>query len=249
MTIRFIDSQTCEIDGSKLVYLRDALTVFRKIQKTLNEIGADKFYSSPENDVKRDRESLAELFFLLASKAGTGMDWYLLQPNDDFPDFYLMAITESDPPVLLHGFELTEVPPRVEKFEDAMSIVNSKLQRRYQPKHNLLIYLNNAKGREWTPLIAEQITNTSFKEIWTVQVLTINNNTELKFSVANRIWPQPAIQWVADFDTPGLFRPKEIPKNSEILKTDAGDFLQLKREFVKDFLKNVRRYLLSLRKS
>ena len=250
MAIRFIDSQTCEIDGSKLVYLRDALTVFRKIDETLKFVGAQKFYSSPDNEIKRVRESLAELFFLLAVKNATKQDWYLLQPNEEFPDFYLMSVKEGSSPVSLHSFELTEVPPHVETFEQAMSIVNSKLTRGYQPKSNLLIYLNNLNGLEWAKMIEMKIKNTSsFKEIWTIRVLSRNNNTELTHTVANRLRPHPILQWVADFDNPGLFRGGPIPQFTEILETEEGSFLHFKRDFIKDFIKGARRYLLALKKS
>lgn len=250
MSIKFIDSQTCEINGEQKVFLREALAVFKKIHETLKEIGAEKFYSSPDNDIKKVRESLAELFFLLAVKKATKQDWYLLQSNEDFPDFFLMSINEGDRPVDLHGFELTEVTPRVETFEEAMKVVNSKLEKGYSGKYNLLIYLNNKRGFEFAKQIEANLPiESSFKEIWTVRTLSKNNNTEISHTVANRLRPHPIVQWVANFDDPQLFKFKEIPKFADILETESGSFLSLKRDFVTDYIKKVRRYLLEWRKS
>ncbi|MDO8576653.1 MAG: hypothetical protein Q7R90_05090 [bacterium] len=249
MSIKFIDSQTCEIDGEQKVFLRDSLTVFKNIHETLKRIGPEKFYSSPDNDVKRIRESLAELFFLLAVKDATKSDWYLLQPNEDFPDFFLMSMNDGDRPVDLHGFELTEVPPRIETFNEAMKIVNFKLQKGYSGKYNLLIYLNNTRGLEFARQIEADLPSESpFKEIWTVRMLSKNNNTEISHTIANRLRPHPILQWVANFDDPQLFRSKEIPKFAEILETESGPFVSMKRDFVNDYLKKVRRYLLEWRK-
>lgn len=248
MSIRFIDSQTIEIDGSQLVYLRDVRGVLRKIEETLKEVGPERFYSSPDNEIKKIRESMAELFFLCATKSASGRDSFLLQPNEEFPDFYVMSITEGDPPISLHGFELTEVPPRIESFEDAMAIVNAKLARGYQPKCNLLIFLNNVNGKQWTRKFTEELKTSPFIETWTIQILTDNANTRLRYAVAHRLLPRPLLEWVADFNDHNLFRPTELPKFTEVLETGTGNFFQFKRDFIGTLLKKMRRYLLAVRK-
>ena len=95
MSVRFINSELCEIDGRKFNFFKDPIQLLKQIEKTLLKVGAVKFFSSPDPSVKKDREGFAEYFFLLALKKHTNRDWFVMHPENEFPDCFLMSIGEN----------------------------------------------------------------------------------------------------------------------------------------------------------
>src|SRR3989344_5430967 len=107
-----VNSEICEIDGKKMLYFREPNLILSGIEEALARVGAEKFFSSTDENVKKSRESLAGFFFSLAVRKSSGIDWWFMQPQKDPPDFYLAAFNGDPVTIILDTFELVEIPPR-----------------------------------------------------------------------------------------------------------------------------------------
>ena len=242
MAYKFIDYQTCEIEGEKLLFFKEPIQLLRQIEKRLSEIGAEKFYSSTDPDVKKDRESLAAFFFLLGLKTHTERDWFLMHPNDTFPDFYIMSASESDPPLIFEGVELVEIHPTRSSFEEAYNDVMAKLKKGYPPNYNLLVFINNEQSKKWVNLLNDRLKSSDpFRTIWTVHLLAEKDNSSLLGAVINRLRPYPIYHVPIKFSDTHLYYPKELPKFVKEKKVDGSTFLEFDKAFLMEFRKMVKR--------
>ena len=87
----FVDSEVCKIDGKTLFYFSGVEAMRDRIIKTLSEVGAERFFYSPDQKMQKERENMTKYFFVLALKKITGQDWFVMQPKDDPPDFWLIS--------------------------------------------------------------------------------------------------------------------------------------------------------------
>jgi uncharacterized protein YeaO (DUF488 family) len=244
--IEFINSEICKIDGVEEVYFRDHHSLIKDIFKTLSTIGAKKFLSSPEENIKKKRESMAECFFISALKKDTNQDWWLLQLKDDPPDFVLMTVKDG-PPIIeltLDEFELVEIPGFCKSSNEMMDIVQSKLTKGYSESYHLLIFINNEKSKEWVNLLYGQIkVFHPFKSVWTVHLL---QNKESKFiSVVNRLRPYPVRHIESAFNDSKLNDVPPIPNFMEETIKEEGTFLAFKKDFTQELTRGMRRILLN----
>ncbi|MDP3726092.1 MAG: hypothetical protein Q8R36_02750, partial [bacterium] len=192
MGVNFINSEICEIDGEKLIYFNDPRRLRDKIIDTASKVGAKKFFSSTDENIKKVRESVAEYFFTLALKKGNHRDWFIMQPQGDPPDFILMTASDNPMAITLDGFELVEIPGCCKTFDEMMDIVQKKINKGYSVRYNLLIFVNNEKSKEWLFLLHRYLENYHpFKTVWTVHLLCYKDKKDFFGYVVNRLRPLP----------------------------------------------------------
>ena len=235
------NSEICQVDGKDMTYFRYPMSLFNQIEKTLNEIGPEKFFSSPYADIKKVRESMAEYFFALALKKMTKKDWLIMQPEKEFPDFVLISVGEGANKINLEQFELVEVMNRCKTFDEMLGIVNGKINKGYPENYNLLIFINHEMSKEWIPLLHKNLGEYyPFKAIWTVYLLFKGENNPF-CAIVNRIRPLPILQVEANFTDPELYTTQSVPYFIETQDIDGDKILNFKKEFIVDLIKEMRR--------
>lgn len=216
-------------------------TLFGRGQEVLNRVGAKKFFSDPNEEVKKAREGFAGYFFTLVLKKATKRDWWLAQIKREFPDFDLMSFTENLEDIILEQVELVTIPDRFKNYEEMMSIVQGKLTSYSDPKNiNLLIFVNHVKSEEWIRLLNDGLTSNPFKSIWTIHFL-FKNGKEIKRVIAHKLRPFPVLKVDVDTDETELYRPQLLPKYLEETKRDGKTFVIPKPNSVNEFIKNIKR--------
>lgn len=238
MESNFINSEICKIDDKEMVYFSHPSVLLDKIENILNTIGAEKFFSSPNESVKKARENIAEYFFSVALKKITGKDWFLMQPKKDPPDFCLM--TTSPGTLTLDKFELVEIPSNeyCQTFDKMMDIIYKKLDKKYSEKYSLLIFVNNEKSKEWINLLHKQLKNyNSFEAIWTISLLQYRGKNGLLGSVVNKLRPHPAKSIEVALNDKALYQYSSIPNYMEEIKIGNKSFFNPRPDFVKKLKK------------
>lgn len=229
-----------------MIYFRDLRLLRDKIIETVSTIGAEKFFSSTNENIKKVRESIAEYFFTLALKKDTGQDWLLMQPEKDPPDFVLMTANDNPVTITFDEFELVEIPWCCQTFNEMMSIVQDKLDKGYPEYYHLLIFVNNDKSKEWVNLLYRQLGKYHpFKTVWTVHLLWYQNKKNLFGSVVNRLRPYPVKHIEAALNDNILYQSQPTPSYMEETKIGDKTFLNFKSDFVKELTTKLRKINLS----
>ena len=81
MKIDFLNSERVKVGDDEMIFFMHPNTLRDKLIETVEKIGAQKFFSSPEENIKKARENVAEYFFILGLKKISGLDWFLRQPH------------------------------------------------------------------------------------------------------------------------------------------------------------------------
>ncbi len=226
------------MNKNELLWFYSPLSLLNRIEKTLSEVGGKKFVST-----HRDWESLAEFFFMVALKKHSGKDFYILQPEDQFPDFDLMSASQEQDviSVTLDRFELVTVPDRCDSFEDALSIVNGKISKGYPENFNLLVFVNHIKSREWVAMLNTRLeVFHPFKSVWTVCLLFQGKDNPY-CAVVNRIRPQPLQTIAANFSDKSLWMMEPLPIFMEEVEVDGKKARAFKAAFMKEFQMKMRK--------
>ena len=245
--VDFIDSERVSIDGQEGIYLWDQSSLLRQILNRLKSIGAEKFFSDPSRDAQRSRESLAIYFFVSALKKESGRDQWILQPHDDPPDFVVMTFDEDPIVFTLDQFELVEINDRCETFDEVMSVLDRKIKKGYPKNLNLLIFINHENSKTWVDLLYKQLeADVSFRSIWTVHLL-FKNESQVYSAIVNRIRPT-MMTIAADFDDSDVHRRGNPPGFTEIVKTEKGMFVQLRKEYADELRKTILKAKLRIRR-
>lgn len=236
MTIKFTNSENCEIDGKSMTYFRESHAILKEIEITLERVGAEKFFSSTDENVKKVRESMAGLFFLFALQGRTGDFLFLIQPDEDPPDFVALSVGDHPDSMSVNLIELDEIPSRCASFEEARSIVQKKIDKGYPKEYSLLIFINNEKSKDWLPLLNNVLQGQqSFKSIWTLHLLVDKGDW---FPVLNRVQPHP----VKHFETriSDLVFPTKLPYFMQQINKDGENIIVFKDSFMKEFMKKIK---------
>jgi len=246
MGINFINSEICEIDGKGMIYFSEPRLLRDKIIETVSKVGANKFFSSTNENIKKVRESMAEYFFTLALGKDSGQDWFLMQPQKDPPDFVLMTANDNPITITLDGFELVEIPGRCQTFDEMMSIVQKKLDKGYSEYYHLLIFVNNEKSKEWIPLLHGHLGKYHpFKTVWTVHLLWYKDKKDLFGYVVNRLRPYPVRHIEGALGDSKSNLPLPMPTFMEEIKRGDKTFLSFKPDFIKELTKELRKIILN----
>jgi hypothetical protein len=238
MSIEFSNSEICKIDGKNQVYFRDVIAILNDVEIMINKVGAEKFFSSPDEEVKKARESMVGIFFIFEFQSQTEDFVFLMQPEKDPPDFFVMTIGQDIKSMSVHPIELVEIPTRCSSFDEMMNIVNKKINKGYIESYNLLIFINNENCKVWLPLLNKKIGNYQpFLSVWTVHLLVMNG-TDYE-PVVNRLRPSPVLHWENKIEN--IKFPNKIPQFAEQVTIEGKKILQFKPEFVSEFIKKIKK--------
>lgn len=229
MTVNFINSERVKINDKELMYLREPVLILKQTEEVLLKIGPDKFFSSPEEEIKKARESFVILYFLLAIQSKTTDFNFCLQPKEDPPDFGIMKIGDKIETLSLDWFELVEIPVICSSFQEMMKIIQKKIEKRYSVGYNLLIFVNSEQSNEWINLLNIELKDYgSFISIWTLNLLTSEGDY---WPVVNRLRPLPLHIETKIGD---IKLPNGVPASMEEHTHDGKKFLSFKPELLKE---------------
>lgn len=249
MDIKHLSSEAIEVDGQKMVYLASPHAMIESIFEALSSIGPEKFFSSPDEDVKKLRESMAESLFALSLKKDSGQDWWVTQPENDPPDFVLTSWTENPVTVTLAMFELVEIPGRCGSFEEMMEIVRGKLNKGYPQNYHLLIFVNNENSIDWIEQLHRELEATvPFQTLWTLHLLNNKETGAISLAVANKLRPLPLSHTEASFESGEGLRFGPLPSFMEVVENGDRRFIKFNEEFAKKLKKEMMKSLQDRRK-
>jgi hypothetical protein len=213
-------------------------TLFSKVEKILREVGAEKFFSSPDEKVKKAREGFAAYFFALAMKKHTGDDWWLAQPDQAeraYPDFDFMSFGNNAEDIRAESVELTGVYPHFKSVDEMIKVVEDK-QKKYGSKpvkFSLLIFVNHIKSEEWISHLTEHMrTENPFISIWTIHLRFKKGGQEVGAAVAQRIRPLPGLRVVVYMDDPETHKKQALPSYMEVKDENGTHYICFKKEFI-----------------
>ncbi len=226
------------MSNKELLWFYSPIALLNKITKTLSEVGGKKFVST-----HRDWESLAEFFFMVALKKYSGKDFYMLQPEEQFPDFDLMSASQEGKviSITLDRFELVTIPDRCNSFEEALSVVEGKIAKGYPENFNLLVFVNHVKSREWAAMLNNKLESFHpFKSVWTVYLLSQGKDNPYS-AIVNRLRPQPRQTIEANFSDESLWEMEPLPIFMEEVEIDGKKARAFKADFMQEFQMMVRK--------
>ncbi|MBI4132690.1 MAG: hypothetical protein HY473_01135, partial [Candidatus Sungbacteria bacterium] len=221
-------------------------TLLDRVGEILSKVGPQKFFSSPDDEVKKAREGFAAYFFTLTLKKFTGRDWWLAQfgqSERQYPDFDFISFSEGPDEIRVESVELTGVYPHFENFEKMLAVVESK-QKQYGNKalkFSLLIFVNHEKSEEWIQILRSHLTTPHpFLSIWTIHLRFKKGGMEVGKAVAQRIQPSPGLRVEANTDDQEIHKRQQLPSFLEERKEGNSAYIAFKPEFITKFRKKVR---------
>ena len=210
-------------------------TLLDQVGKVLEKVGPQKFFTSPNEGVKKAREGFAAYFFTLTLKKYTSRDWWLAQYDQgirNYPDFDFISFAENSKDIKMEPVELTGVYPHFKSFDEFLKVVENK-QKKYgtEPvKFSLLIFVNHEKSEEWINLLRNKVNSEyPFLSIWTIHLRFKKGEKEVGKAIAQRIVPFPCLRIEADTDDSEIHKPQPITSYMKQLKSGEITF---KSEFI-----------------
>lgn len=209
------------------IYFAHPHALLDQAHEAIKKVGAEKFFSSSEEWVKKNREGFAAYFFTLAMKKYTGKDWWVAQYDQAiraYPDFDLMSFGNDPNEIGFESVELTGVYPHFKTFDEVMKVVDKKLtQYGTSPlKFSLLIYVNHEKSEEWINLLREKITKPDpFISIWTIHLRFQPGGKEVGKAVASKIAPHPGLRIEASADDATVHKRQPLPNYLEEIEVNG----------------------------
>lgn len=220
-------------------------TLLDQVGKVLEKVGAERFFSSPEEEVKKAREGFAAYFFTLTLKQYLQRDWWLAQYNQAtraYPDFDFISFAENPDDMKIESVELTGIYPHFKSFEEALNVV-SKKQKQYGDnpvKFSLLIFVNHEKSEEWINQLRNSITSEKpFLSIWTIHLRFKKGGKEVGKAVAQRIVPLPGLRVEADTNNPEIHKRQPLPTFLEEHKDSDRTYITFKKDFVDKMIRKL----------
>lgn len=213
-------------------------TLLDQVGKVLEKVGAEKFFSSPDEEVKKAREGFAAYFFTLTLKKYLQRDWWLAQYDQAtraYPDFDFISFAEKPDDMKMESVELTGVYPHFKSFEEALKVVEKK-QKQYgnnPVKFSLLVFVNHEKSEEWIDQLRNNISSEKpFLSIWTIHLRFKKGGKEVGKAVAQRIMPLPGLRVEADTDDPEIHKRQALPAYIEQHQDVDLTYVTFKNEFI-----------------
>lgn len=214
-----------------------------KVGKVIKEVGAEKFFTSPGEEVKKAREGFAAYFFTLTLKKWTGRDWWLAQYDQverQYPDFDFFSFGDEPNPIQVEKVELVGIYPHFKTFEEMMAVIEKK-QKQYGNSSldfSLLVYVNHEKSEEWIQILKERLSSSHpFISMWTIHLRFKKGGKEVGKAVAQRIHPTPHVRIEADIDDPNVHKKQPLPSYLESGEANKNTYLSFKPDFIKNFIK------------
>ena len=213
-------------------------TLLDQVGKVLEKVGAEKFFSSPDEEVKKAREGFAAYFFTLTLKKYLQRDWWLAQYDQAtraYPDFDFISFSENPDDMKIEAVELTGIYPHFKSFEEALNVVKKK-QKQYGDKpvkFSLLIFVNHEKSEEWINQLRNSIGDEKpFLSIWTIHLRFKKGGKEVGKAVAQRIVPLPGLRVEADTDDSEIHKRQPLPAYMEEYKDGDRTCITFKKDFI-----------------
>lgn len=220
-------------------------TLLDQADKVRKKVGDEKFFTSPNEEVKKAMEGFWAYFFTLTMKKYTGKDWWLAQYDQAvraYPDFDFFSFAENPDDMRNEPVELTGVYPHFKSFDEALKVVKNK-QKKYgtEPvKFSLLIFVNHEKSEEWVNMFREKISSEHpFLSIWTIHLRFKKGGKEVGKAVAQKIVPLPGLRVEADTDDPEIHKRQPLPAYMEQRQDNGNTYVTFKTEFVDKMRKKV----------
>ena len=213
-------------------------TLLNQVGKVSETVDPQKFFTSPDEEVKKAREGFAAYFFTLALKKYTRRDWWVAQYDQATracPDFDFMSFAENLYDMKMEAVELTTVYPHFKSFNEALSVVTKK-QKQYgdRPvKFSLLIFVNHEKSEEWINLFKVHVSSEHpFLSIWTIHLRFKNPGKEVGEAVAQKIAPLPGLRVEVDTDDPEIHKRQFLPSYMDQQQKDGHIYITFKSELI-----------------
>lgn len=213
-------------------------TLLDQVGKILEKVGPQKFFTSPDEKVKKAREGFAAYFFILALKKYMGRDWWLAQYDQAaraYPDFDFISFAENPDDIKMEPVELTGVYPHFKSFDEVLKVIEKK-QKQYGTKpvkFSLLVFVNHEKSEEWINLLREKVSSEyPFLSIWTIHLRFKKGGKEVGKAVAQRIVPLPGLRVEADTDDSDIHKRQPLPTYMEERKEGERTYVTFKTEFI-----------------
>ena len=221
-------------------------TLLDQVGKVLEKVGAEKFFTSSDEEVKKAREGFAAYFFTLTLKQYLRRDWWLAQYDQAtraYPDFDFISFADNPDDMKMEPVELTGIYPHFKSFDEALKVVEKK-QKQYGDtpvKFSLLVFVNHEKSEEWINLFRQNISNAHpFLSIWTIHLRFKKGGQEVGKAVASRILPLPGLRVEADTDDPEIHKRQPLPNYMEQHQEGGRTYITFKSEFVDKMRKKVK---------
>lgn len=213
-------------------------TLLDQVGEVLEEFGAEKFFASSDQKVKKAQEGFAAYFFTLALKKYSQRDWWLFQPDQAIracPDLDFISFSENPNEIKLESVELTGVYPHFTSFNEVLKVVEKK-QKKYgtEPlKFSLLVFVNHEKSEEWINQLQKSVKNAKpFLSIWTTHLRFKKGGQEVGKVIAQRIAPLPRLRLEVDTDDPEVHKRQPLPNYMEQCQKNERTYVTFKTEFV-----------------
>lgn len=251
--LKKINSEAIEIDGKPMVFSASPHMILESIYETLHSIGPKAFFSNPDEETKKLRESMAAMFMALAIKKNSGQDWWITQPDKDPPDFVLTSYGEGSPgsvSIAMALFELVEIQERCNSFEEAIKIVEGKLKKGYPENYNLLVFVNHIESVNWIERLYRELPQVvPFQSLWTLHLLQDPRTGELSVAIANKLRPDPVFHSEFKFNEPDAFKFNPLPSYMKAESRDGKTFMTFDEKFAQQLRKEMMKALQARRQT
>src|SRR3989344_3298283 len=214
-------------------------TLLDQADSVRKKVGDEKFFTSPDDDVKKAREGFWGYFFTLAlKKYYMGRDWWLAQYDQAaraYPDFDFVSFAENPDDLKMEPVELTGIYPLFKSFDEALKVIKKK-QKKYGDKpvkFSLLVFVNHERSEEWINLLRKNVRSEHpFLSIWTIHLRFKQGGKEVGKAVAQRIVPLPGVRVEANTDDPEIHKRQPLPSYMEEHQEGGHTYITFKAEFI-----------------
>ncbi len=235
MEFKALDSDMCILDGKLKYCFCSPKTLRNRVLKKISLIGPERFFKSPDNSVKKDREGLAEYLFSMGLRKINNQEWFILQPENDPPDFEMISIGER---LLYKKFELVEIPAICKEYEEMFNVWEKKKNKGYPKDYSLLIFINNSNSKVWLDRFNNGLSDYKpFKEIWVLYLLWYKGGKDFYGGVIKRIRPYPIIETSYNIGDQNLIKPLPMPNYVSEIQIDGKKFYNLD-PLLKNYFRN-----------
>jgi len=221
-------------------------TLLDQVGKVLEKVGAEKFFTSSDEEVKKAREGFAAYFFTLALKKYIGRDWWLAQYDQAtraYPDFDFISFADNPDDMKMESVELTGIYPHFKSFDEALKVVEKK-RKQYGDKpvkFSLLVFVNHERSEEWINLLRKSVSSAHpFLSIWTTHLRFKKGGKDVGKAVASRIVPLPGLRVEADTDDSDIHKRQPLPSYMEQRQDGERTYVTFKTEFIEKMRRHVR---------
>lgn len=223
-------------------------TFIERIDRILQNYGADKFLHGDNEECQKGREAFFEYWFVICFRSISKKDWWIFQPEAEFPDLLLVSFAEKPLSMQVLQYEHVMIPDHYKEVSEMIKNVNDKIEKKKYDTGGpcgLLVFSNNANSKAFEKNLYQTLAKIyPFTEVWTTS-LEFLDSTTIKKIIVSKVRPLPVIRFEFDFNDPSLYVWQKPPSCMEQVEEKGIKFLKLKKEALLEFKKEaIRRRLL-----